>query len=270
MAVFFPAGAWFVKLSFSECYPRSGIVMHGSSVFLVALFTSILTATGVTYLMQRYQVFTVAAVEAPEVLAPMLVGLSEADARDNAQALQLALLVEAREASAGSKAGTILRQSIAPGRPVPNNSGIGVVIAAALPSVPKVTELSLTDAKVVLAEHAFKAVEGDPAPSAATPVGHVMAQSPAPDSALAPGGVVTLHVSSGPAEVETPKLMGMPLKAAEDALGKLGLQVKVRWISKAETVTGTVLVECGAIRERVSQELARAVFDAVKRVVEAA
>ena len=31
---------------------------------------------------------------------------------------------------------------------------------------------------------------------------------------------------------------------------------------------GTVLVECGAIRERVSQELARAVFDAVKREVE--
>jgi hypothetical protein len=29
-----------------------------------------------------------------------------------------------------------------------------------------------------------------------------------------------------------------------------------------------VLVECGAIRERVSQELARAVFDAVKRDVE--
>ena len=29
--------------------------------------------------------------------------------------------------------------------------------------------------------------------------------------------------------------------------------------------TGTMLVECGAIRERVSQELARAVFDAVKR-----
>ena len=31
-----------------------------------------------------------------------------------------------------------------------------------------------------------------------------------------------------------------------------------------ETVTGTVVVECGAIRERVSQELGRAVFDAVK------
>jgi hypothetical protein len=35
-----------------------------------------------------------------------------------------------------------------------------------------------------------------------------------------------------------------------------------------ETVTGRVMVECGAIRERVSQELARAVFDAVKRAIE--
>jgi hypothetical protein len=43
-----------------------------------------------------------------------------------------------------------------------------------------------------------------------------------------------------------------------------------RWDVGIETVTGTVLVECGAIRERVSQELARAIFDAVKRVVEAA
>ena len=41
-----------------------------------------------------------------------------------------------------------------------------------------------------------------------------------------------------------------------------------RWDVAIETVTGTVLVECGAIRERVSQELARSVFDAVKRDVE--
>jgi hypothetical protein len=31
---------------------------------------------------------------------------------------------------------------------------------------------------------------------------------------------------------------------------------------------GMVLIECGAIRERVSQELARAIFDAIKRDVE--
>jgi hypothetical protein len=41
-----------------------------------------------------------------------------------------------------------------------------------------------------------------------------------------------------------------------------------RWDVAIESATGTTLVECGAIRERVSQELARAVFDAVKRNVE--
>jgi hypothetical protein len=41
-----------------------------------------------------------------------------------------------------------------------------------------------------------------------------------------------------------------------------------RWDVAIETVKGTMLVECGAIRERVSQELARMVFDAVKRELE--
>ena len=41
-----------------------------------------------------------------------------------------------------------------------------------------------------------------------------------------------------------------------------------RWDVAIETRQGTVLVECGAIRERVSQELARAIFDAVKRDIE--
>jgi hypothetical protein len=41
-----------------------------------------------------------------------------------------------------------------------------------------------------------------------------------------------------------------------------------RWDVAIETLTGTVIVECGAIRERVSQELARSVFEAVKRDVD--
>ncbi len=41
-----------------------------------------------------------------------------------------------------------------------------------------------------------------------------------------------------------------------------------RWDVAVETVTGTILIECGAIRERVSQELARTVYDAIKSDVE--
>jgi hypothetical protein len=41
-----------------------------------------------------------------------------------------------------------------------------------------------------------------------------------------------------------------------------------RWDVAVETVTGTTIIECGAIRERVSQELARKVFDAIRRAME--
>ena len=41
-----------------------------------------------------------------------------------------------------------------------------------------------------------------------------------------------------------------------------------RWDVAVETASGTTLIECGAIRERVSQELARAVFDAIKNELE--
>ena len=40
-----------------------------------------------------------------------------------------------------------------------------------------------------------------------------------------------------------------------------------RWDVAIETVHGVVLVECGAIRERVSQELARKIFDAVRATI---
>ena len=41
-----------------------------------------------------------------------------------------------------------------------------------------------------------------------------------------------------------------------------------RWDVAIECLEGTTLVECGAIRERISQELARSIFDAVKHEIE--
>jgi hypothetical protein len=41
-----------------------------------------------------------------------------------------------------------------------------------------------------------------------------------------------------------------------------------RWDVAVETVAGTTLIECGAIRERVSQELARTIFEAIKSDLE--
>ena len=103
--------------------------MHGSSVVLISLLTSALTTTGGMYLIQRYQVFAPEPV-ARSTPAPLLVGLTEADARANTAALQVPLLVEGREPSPGVAAGTVVRQSIPPGHPVPEGAGIGVTFAA--------------------------------------------------------------------------------------------------------------------------------------------
>jgi len=40
-----------------------------------------------------------------------------------------------------------------------------------------------------------------------------------------------------------------------------------RWDVAIDTEQGTVIVPCGAIREQISQELARGIFDAVKRIL---
>lgn len=226
--------------------------MHGSSVVLVALVTSALTATGTTFLIQRYQVFPPVAVAVRQVALPQLVGLSEADARANAEALQLALVVEGREASRGVAAGTVLRQSLPPGHLLPERGSVGVVFATALPSVPKLTGLTLAEAQALLVKHGYKAAEGSPRPSQETPAGQVAEQVPEAEAALEPGGAVTVHVSSGPAEVAAPALLGLPLKAAQSKLSELGLELKVRWISKAETVTGSVLSQKPSAGEKLA------------------
>jgi serine/threonine-protein kinase len=189
--------------------------------------------------MARAQLFTPPQPER-NVSAPMLTGLSEADARANAQALQLALLVGGREAAAGVKAGTVLRQSVAPGQPVPEGASVSVVLAESLPHVPKVTELDLDEAKAVLARAGYRSIEGERVPHPLLAVGHVVQQSPDADAELEKGGVVTLRASSGPASIEAPALNGLRIGEAKDKLAELGLELEVRWISKAETVTDTV------------------------------
>jgi hypothetical protein len=59
----------------------------------------------------------------------------------------------------------------------------------------------------------------------------------------------------------TPGGVPMPTETIDDRPEGIA---RDRWDVAIDTLDGSVVVECGAIRERVSQELARGVFDAVK------
>jgi serine/threonine-protein kinase len=124
---------------------------------------------------------------------------------------------------------------------VSEGGSVSVVLAESLPHVPKVTELDLEEAQAALKRAGYRAVEGEPVPHPLLAVGRVVQQSPDADAELEQGGVVTLRTSSGPASVEAPALSGMRVGEAKDKLAELGLKLEVRWISKAETVTDTVL-----------------------------
>lgn len=213
--------------------------MHASTLVLVSLLTSVLTTTGTTYLLQRYDVLPHA--PQPEVVVPQLVGLSEADARANAQTLELSVLVAGREPTTDASTGTVLRQSIPPGQRVPPDHALSVVIAQAPPTVPSVAGLSVAAATERLKQHGYAIDVGAPVADASSAVGVIVSQAPAVDAPLGKGGVVVVHASSGPGEIMVPKLIGLKKELAEEKIAELGLKPATKWLSLAETVSHVVL-----------------------------
>jgi serine/threonine-protein kinase len=66
-------------------------------------------------------------------------------------------------------------------------------------------------------------------------------QDPGAGKALKKGEKVSIVSSSGPGDVEVPKVMGMPVNAAKKKVDEAGLDGQVRWVSLAETASGVVL-----------------------------
>lgn len=215
--------------------------MHGSTVFLIAFFTSVITAGGTTFAIERFDLLHKQPPPVEETVVPDLRGFSEADARTNAQASHLALLIASREPSGDVKPGSVLRQSIPAGQKVPKDHPMSIVLAAELPKIPAVTGLSVVDATKKLEDQGYKLQAGDPVPSPTVAEGLIVSQTPAADAPAEKGQAVTVQVSSGAAEVAVPKVMGLSVNNAKAALQKDGLEAELHWVSLAETPTYVVL-----------------------------
>jgi serine/threonine-protein kinase len=215
-------------------------MMNASTVILIAFFTSAATATGTVFLLQKAGMLAPAAAasasaDTGQVVVPELAGLTEADARTNAAAAHVALLVAGREPTTGKKPGVVVRQSTPAGQRVPRDHPISVVLADELPKVPKVLGLAVADATQKLEAAGFKVSAGAKVPDATVPDGNVIAQVPGEDEGLEKGGTVSLRVSAGPAEVEVPRVTGSVVQRAKADLEKVGLKPRVEWVSMAES-----------------------------------
>jgi beta-lactam-binding protein with PASTA domain len=221
--------------------------MHASTVVLTSLLTSVLATVSTIYIVERYGVLKG---DQTDTVVPDLRGVTEADARANAAASHIALLIASREAAPDAKPGTVIRQSAPAGHHVPREYSLSVVLADEYPHVPGVTGLTIAEAKQRLEQRGYQD-EVTQVPSDTVEKDKVVEQSPKADAALAKGGAVKLQVSSGPDVVEVPKLVGVSITLAQAQLEKLNLKPVVRWISQGETPTYVVLSQKPAPTEKV-------------------
>jgi serine/threonine-protein kinase len=215
--------------------------MSGAAVFLIAFFTSVLSAIGAVYIVERLHVFDAPRVEVPVATVPVLQGQTEQDARANLQALALGLFVVGRESDKTAKPETVLRQSVPPGQKVEAGSVINVVLAEPVFEMPDLVGKTREEAEAILKKAGLEVSYGEPMPHATVAAGSIAAQSRRMGASFRPGDEVELRASAGPAEVEVPKLVGLSLANAQKQLTAAGLGHAVRWVDMAETASYVVL-----------------------------
>lgn len=230
---------------------RDTTAMHGATAILLAFVTSVATSVGTVYFVERYGILGPREKAVEAAVVPQLQGLQESDARANAQAAHVALLIGSREPNAEAKPGTVLRQSAQPGQQVPRDTSVSVVLAEEIPRVPRIIGLTLPEAANKIEQRGFSLHVAGTVPDAVVDAGLIVDQSPKSEVAQAKGTTVEVHLSGGPGDVEMPKVVGIGVTQAKADLEKLGVKPVIRWVAMAETPTYVVLSQKPVAGERV-------------------
>ena len=215
--------------------------MRGPALVIVVVLLSMVTSIATVLGIERMKQLTPQAHVQPKVGVPSLKGLSEDDARQNLKALGLVFLVSERKAAPGALAGTVVEQAPAAGQQLEPHASVSVVLARELPKVPSVVGRTLMEAVALLQQSNYKLEQAEPIADAHVPKGSVVSQLPeagAPQEADKP---VVVRLSSGPGEIEVPKLLGQGVEAVKTKTKDLGLTLKIVWTEEGETDNYIVL-----------------------------
>jgi serine/threonine-protein kinase len=151
-------------------------------------------------------------------------------------------------------AGTIAWQSPAAETALPEGAVVrlGVSSGAPLVSMPDVTDLDLGTARLVIEAAGLKVGRIDTTRNEIDP-GTVLVTAPSAGTTLRPGDLVRLGVSSGPASIRVPELVGLTVSAARERLAAAGLRVGMLE-QRFEGKAGTVLAQHPVAGEMVTKE----------------
>jgi serine/threonine-protein kinase len=183
-----------------------------------------------------------------------LVGLTEAQARAQLNDLGLDPRVVGRF-SASVQPGIVISTNPPPGREVEKGSTVTVFVSRGqqLIAVENVVGKSFDEAKTILESQGFVVNDPQTVESDTVPKGDVIAQSPNAGEQRAAKTPITLQVSSGPAPVTVPSVIGRSEDAARAALADRRLVVGTVTEEPSNTrPAGTVIASDPAGGEQVA------------------
>jgi beta-lactam-binding protein with PASTA domain len=191
--------------------------------------------------------FVVSLGKAPtQVTVPPVVGLTQTAATAALTGTGLTVGTVTSVANA-APAGIVLSQSPAAGSTATQGSTVNLTVSSGPAQVTVPSVVGLTQAAATAALTGTGLTVGTVTRVAnAAPVGTVLIQSPMAGSTAQQGSAVTLAVSSGPAQVTVPSVVGLTQAAATTALTGAGLTVGTVTSVTNAAASGTVLSETPA------------------------
>jgi|CXWL01.1.fsa_nt_gi beta-lactam-binding protein with PASTA domain len=178
------------------------------------------------------------------ITVPNVIGQTQAAADTALTTASLVVGTITTASSATVPTGSVISQNPAAGSGVASGSAVDLVISSgpALIPVPNVVDQPQVAAEIAITGAGLVVGTVTPQSSNTVPTGSVISQNPAAGAGVAPGSAVDLVVSSGPALITVPNVIGQTQVAADRALTTAGLVVGTVTTASSTTVpTGSVI-----------------------------
>ena len=172
------------------------------------------------------------------VNVPGVVGMAQATAQSAITSAGLTVGTITTANSDTVAVGDVISQSPAAGTSVAAGSAVNLVVSSGPPpvNVPGVVGMAQATAQSAIISAGLTVGTITTANSDTVAVGDVVSQSPAAGTSVAAGSAVNLVVSSGPAPVNVPGVVGMAQATAQSAITSAGLTVGTISTANSDTV----------------------------------
>jgi serine/threonine-protein kinase len=161
-----------------------------------------------------------------EHAVPRVLDLGATEARQKLESQGFRLRLEDQQTDPTVPKGAVIWQDPPPGVVLTPNAQVAVVVSEGAPDVPvpDVAGLPRPLAEKVLRAAGFGVAKPDTLPAASEP-GTVIQSRPGPGVGRPAGTLIELVISSGPAELSVPSVVGLSVAEARARLDEIGLSV---------------------------------------------